>query len=165
MALLELNCTDVRSRHVVLLNDFLAIPMSGSCCRPAVVVWVNGQIALACSVGRSVAVCDGFGILRITYGRRCFRNTRDAGCTLTRAKGRGINPGFTQKVSSFYCHNHGRQRRNSKLILNLQDGAEKSHIALPFPSMARPTSPDDMFEAQPSMACLAPVHLKRCCCG
>ena len=104
VALLELNCTDVLSRPVAPLNDFLAIPTSGSCCRPAVVVWVNGRIALACSVGRSVAVCDGFGTLRITYGRRCFRNTRGAGFTLIHAKGHGINPGFTQKVSCFYRH-------------------------------------------------------------
>lgn len=102
VAPLELNCTDARSRPVVPLNDSLAIPTSGSYCRPVVVVWVNGRIASACSVGRSVVVCDGYGTPRITYGRRCFRNTRGAGCTLMHAKGRGINPGFTQKVSCFY---------------------------------------------------------------
>lgn len=102
VALLELNCIDVRSRPVVPLNDSLATPTSGSYCRPAVVVWVNGRIALACSVGRSVVVYDGYGTPRITYGRRFFRSTRGAGCTLTHAKGHGINPGFTQKVSFFF---------------------------------------------------------------
>lgn len=97
----EWSCTNVLNRLAEPMKDSRAIRMSGSCCRPVVVVWVNGPIASACFVGRLVVVCDGYGTRRTTSGRKCIRNTRDAGFTLTHAKKHGINHGFTQKVSYF----------------------------------------------------------------
>lgn len=96
------NCTDAPNRPAVPLRDFLAIPMSGNCCRPAAAVLVNGQTVSACSVGRSVVGCVGFGTRRTTCGRRCIRSISDAGCMSMHAKRLGTSHGSILKVGYPY---------------------------------------------------------------
>lgn len=85
---------------VVSMRDSLAIPTSGNYCRADEVAWVNGQTALACSVGRLEPASDGSGIQRTMSGLKYTLNIRDGGYTWMHVRRRGISLVFTRKVSN-----------------------------------------------------------------
>ena len=82
------------------MSGFHDMEMSGPCCNRDEADAESGPTALACSAELLGAVCAGFGMLRIMFGRKCIRNSRRDGFTLMRAKKRGTSRGCTPKVSN-----------------------------------------------------------------
>jgi len=81
------------------MKDFHDLEMCGHCCSQGGVGAVNGPTASACFAGLLEAESDGSGMLRIMYGRRCTRSSKNDGYTSMHARKRGTSQGYMLKVS------------------------------------------------------------------
>lgn len=82
-------------------NVFLATVMSGLSYRRDVDGAANGPTASVCYVVPSEAASDGCGTLKIMYGPRCTRSSRNDGFMWMLARKPGITRDCTPKVSFF----------------------------------------------------------------
>ena len=90
----------------MLLNDSPAMVTFGPYYKQGEEGVVNGPTASVCYVALSEAAFDGFGALKIMYGPKSTRNSRNDGSTWTLVRKHGIIRGCTRKVSRpLFCPN------------------------------------------------------------
>jgi hypothetical protein len=76
--------------------------MSGRCCNRDEAAAEKRPIALACYVVQLEAESDGYGMQKITFGRRSFPISKSDGSTSTPAKKSGTIPDCMRKVGIYF---------------------------------------------------------------
>src|SRR5258707_824223 len=95
IVLCESSCIDVRMVVADHTSDFHDMAMFGGCCRLGKVDVENGPTSSACYVEQWAVVYDGYGMLKIMYGRRSTRRCKNDGFMSMPAKKLGIIHGYT----------------------------------------------------------------------
>ena len=84
---------------VLTSSASLVTARSGRFWKPGAVGWENGRIAFPCSAVQSADEFGGYGIWRITSGRKYIQTTSDAGSMWMPVKRLGTIRDYTPKVS------------------------------------------------------------------